>query len=156
MQELKGDFKGGITSLAISPDERWLAANQTVGPGAKELKQPIRLWELHDLDKPAEKLAGKEPHVLAFSPDGQILAYTGYAEGVHLQPFPGPGKATRALSDHHIHSFMFVPNTTQLLAAGNSPFGWDLKAKKPFAVTLEGLDFSAKDRQGRLHAVLQT
>jgi WD40 repeat protein len=156
MQELKGDFKGSITSLAISPDECWLAANQIIGPGAKQLKQPIRLWDLHDLDKPAKKVASTEPRALKFTPDGQFLAYTGNADGLHLQPFPGPGKTIRALAEHHIHSFLFVPNTMQLLAAGNSPFGWDLEARKPFPVTLEGLDFSAKDPQGRLHAVLQT
>src|SRR4029077_9802300 len=80
----------------------------------------------------------------------------GVAEGVHLQPFPGPGKESRVWQETYIHSFMFVPNTTHLLGAGNSPFGWDLKANKPFPVTLEGLDFAAKDPQGRHYALLQT
>ena len=156
MRKLTGDFKGGLTTLAVSPDDRWLAANQMVGPGQPKLKQPIRLWDLHDLDRPAEKLAGREPHDMAFSPDGQLLAYTGYDDGVNFQPIPGPGKPKRVLSDFSTRSFLFIPNSTQLLVWANSACGWDMKTKKPFPVALEGLDFAAKDPGGRHYALLQS
>lgn len=156
MRKLTAEFKGGISCLALSSDDRWLAANQLVGPGGKELKQPIRLWDLHDLDRPAENMAGREPHVMAFSPDGQFLAYTGNSNGVTLQPLPGTAKPTRVLSTVSTRSFLFIPYSTQILVWANSPCGYDLKTKKKFAVTLEGLDFDAKDPQGRHHATLQT
>jgi WD40 repeat protein len=81
---------GAVSSLAVSPDGRWLAAS---GPGEKDV---VRVWDVR-AGKEVATLSGAG-RVLAFSPDGRVLATNSRDEkaGIRLWDIPG-GKAVGSL-----------------------------------------------------------
>lgn len=161
MRSLEVRFPTAIDSIAISPDERWLAVNHAAFSGVRS-KNPIQWWDLQDLKKRPQPLSGKEPESMLFSPDGKSLYYRGTGRVLYCQPFPGPEKLARRMPKQPIGSFAFVPHSTTLLATTEVPLdlnpksmpalpvllGLDLVSKKSVPVTVDGLDFSAKDEHG--------
>jgi hypothetical protein len=73
-QLVVGKFVTSIQSMALSPDDRWLLANDAPIPGGKN-KNPIRVWDLHDLNQAPRSLAATDPTELKFAPDGGHLYY---------------------------------------------------------------------------------
>jgi WD40 repeat protein len=142
MRKLDSGFQITIESVALSPDGRWLAANQSIDP-FKRHKDPIRYWDLRDGNPTPQPLPGENPTRLSFSPDGAHLCYISSAKnGMCLHPFPSGARATRVLKDVAVSSYAFVPGSTKMVTAANYPHGWDLATKKPFPIVMEGLDFT--------------
>jgi WD40 repeat protein len=103
-----------VTSIAFSPDGRWLAT------GGGRFDQSIFLWELYT-GKPRALLEhGRGPAVaLAFSPDGATLASANFPEH-HVRLWDiETGRVRRVFADHthSMNSVAFSPDGTLLATA---------------------------------------
>jgi dipeptidyl aminopeptidase/acylaminoacyl peptidase len=105
-----------VTSIAFSPDGRWLAT------GGGRFDQSVFLWDL-STGKPRALLEhGRGPAVaLAFSPDGATLASANFPEH-HVRLWDiETGRVRRAFAEHthSMNSVAFSPDGTLLATAGN-------------------------------------
>lgn len=108
---------------------KWVAA------GGKD-DTPSGAEERISLDKPPVYSQPPIINALAYSPDGALLAVSGYRE-VLLHKSDGSGIAARLLGkSDRIHSLLFTKDGKTLIAAGGTParFGevqiWDVASRK--------------------------
>ncbi|MCW5982625.1 MAG: hypothetical protein KIT09_31345 [Bryobacteraceae bacterium] len=137
--EIRPQMPMGLPEL---PGEQIDAISEWIAQGAKD-DTPAEARETVSLDKP---ITYSQPPVitsLAFSPDGMLLAVSGYRE-VLIIPVnsTAPSKRLVGLSER-IHSLAFSADGDLLVAAGGTParFGevqiWDVRnAKMLRSVTL--------------------
>ncbi len=134
-ETLKG-FKDAVTALAFSPTEPLLAAASS--------DRVVKLWDVKDPAKPAEKLAlpaAKEAvAALAFSPDGKVLAIGGHDKTVRLLSVP-EGKELAVLEGHDgaVRTIAYSADGKRLASGGADQTIrlWDVE-KRTTIITLEG------------------
>jgi WD40 repeat protein len=100
MLELPGRW---IIGAATSPDGRFLAVTENVGPDPSVDRFDIVVFAMED-DTLGTPFAAGETDELAprFSPDGRWLAYASDESGrfqVYVRPFPGPGGRIQISAD---------------------------------------------------------
>jgi WD40 repeat protein len=105
-----------VTTIAFSPDGRWLAT------GGGRIDQSIRLWDLRT-GKPRVLLENGcgATVALAFSPNGSLLASAGSTEH-HAQLWEiETGRVRRVIAEHthSVNSVAFSPDGSLLATAGN-------------------------------------
>jgi len=111
---------GMITTVAMSPDSRWLAsaAGQPY-PGETKLDATIRIWNSRD-GQLQHALIGHTDTVnsVTFSPDGKLLASGSSDKTIKLWD-PASGRELRTLTGHtgEINTVAFSPDG-RLLASG--------------------------------------
>ncbi len=136
-----------LTKVEVAMFERWIIQ------GAKD-DTPEAERNPFKLSKPPEYTAAPVISAMAFSPDGNILAVSGYHEVLLHKP-DGSGLIARLLGESpRIESITFSPDGKSLVVAGGAPsrFGeiqiWDVatqKELKSFKIspdTLYGATFS--------------
>jgi mono/diheme cytochrome c family protein len=129
-----------LTTAEVALIERWIAqgARDDTPASAKSLKPSA----------PPTYTALPVISALAFSPDGQVLAVSGYHE-VLLHSADGAGLRARLLGESpRIESLLFSPDAKRLYVAGSAParFGeiqiWDVPATnqlKSFKVSTDSI-----------------
>jgi WD40 repeat protein/mono/diheme cytochrome c family protein len=107
-----------------------------VKEGAKDDTPPAAKTAVVDADHPPVYLAAPVVTSLAYSPDGSLLAATGYHE-ILLHKADGSGLAGRLIGEgERVQAVAFSPDGKKLAAAAGSPgrFGeiqiWDVAKKK--------------------------
>jgi WD40 repeat protein len=136
-----------LTKSEVAMFERWIKE------GAKD-DTPESAKNPFKLSKPPEYSAPPVISAMAFSPDGKIMAVSGYHE-VFLHKSDGSESIARLLGESpRIESIAFSPDGKSIVVAGGAPsrFGeiqiWDVAAQKQFKSfkistdTLYGATFS--------------
>jgi WD40 repeat protein/serine/threonine protein kinase len=141
-------FSGPVDTAALSPDGRTLA----VGVG----DSPVYIYDMQT-EQLSRKLTGPAGSVLAWSPDGSLLASaSGGSNGTVDLWDPFAGEHLNHLGNHssHVQTLAFDPTGTTLASGSydGSVKIWDLATKTErltfaFATTVCGLAF---DSEGRL------
>ena len=126
---------GKVTALAFSPDGQHLVA----ASGAPGTAGEVRLYDVPSTglpdQKPKQVLAAHTDLIydVTFSPDGKLLATTGYDRLIKLWDVVG-GKEIRVLKDHSdtVYSLSFSPDGKLLASGGHDGTVrvWDLSARK--------------------------
>ncbi len=118
-----------LTKEEVAVIERWIQA------GAKD-DTPAELANPYKLSKPPEYHAPPVLSAIAFSPDGEVLAVSGYHE-VLLHKADGSGLVGRLIGESpRVESIAFSPDGKLLAVAGGAParFGeiqiWDVPGQK--------------------------
>jgi WD40 repeat protein len=111
--------RSGIWSVALSPDARWVVASAARVGSSTDVDRVIRVWSVQDPTRHLE-LAGHTDGVpiVAFSPDGSILASGSWDHTVRLWD-PATGRMLRTLTGHtgQVNTIAFSPDG-RLLASG--------------------------------------
>lgn len=141
-----------LTKVEVALFERWIKEGATDDTPA-EAKNPFKLA------KPPEYTAPPVISAMTFSPDGKVLAVSGYHE-VLLHKADGSGLIARLVGESpRIESIAFSPDGKQIAIAGGAParFGqvqiWDavthqqLKAFKVSTDTPYGISFSPEGKR---------
>jgi WD40 repeat protein/tRNA A-37 threonylcarbamoyl transferase component Bud32 len=128
--------------VGFSPDDRWLVMGTAGEYVAFETETWRRAWAI------SRNAAGEHPGVMAFSPDGRLLAVAdsptlvklyraGSAEEIATLPAPDP---------QMLVELAFSPDGSRLAAntEGNRAFVWDLRAIRAELSRL-GLDWALPD-----------
>src|SRR5947209_16405594 len=78
LQTAGGSLKcdGPLTSLAITPDGKWLASAHTeLDAAGKAMAAVFNTWELATNQRQLQhRVVGADPGIVAFGPDGRLLA----------------------------------------------------------------------------------
>jgi len=117
---------GGVTSVVLSADGRWLASTaDEIGVASGKYDPVVRLWNLQD-GRLAHALAGHAEGVLAaaFTPDGRVLASGGRDHTVRLWD-TATGQELRTLRGHtgQVNAVAISPDG-RLLASGGGLVDW--------------------------------
>lgn len=124
IRSLSGGSVGGVNSLAISPDGKFLAGyfrmkGDTYSDGA------VRIWGLETgevFDTFDVKM--NRPHAIAFSPNGKTLAVGGFGSEIQIWSMSAPksrGNFQIAPSlpySGHVYSLTFSPDGKTLVGSG--------------------------------------
>ena len=117
---------GMISSVAISPDGRWLAsAAGQIYVGSDKVDNSVRIWNAHDGRGLRTLVEHKDKvNAVAFSPDGKLLASGSSDKTVKLWD-PATGKELRTLAGHtgEVNAVAFSPDG-RLLASGAGVMDW--------------------------------
>jgi WD40 repeat protein len=117
---------GMITSVAMSPDARWIAsaAGTPYSDGAS-VDETVRIWNSHS-GQIERVLAGHKDRVnaVSFSSDGKLLASGSSDKTIKLWD-PDSGRELRTLTGHagEVTTVAFSPNG-RLLASGGGVLDW--------------------------------
>ena len=118
-------FQSWVTSVAFSPDGKWLAA------GAKDGVQLIEV-ETKSIVREVPTKSG-QVRAVAFSPDGRVLA-TGSYQNVSLWN-PATGELVRAIKGHraYVTGLAFSPDGSRLATACEDEIArvWKLEGDEP-------------------------
>jgi acylaminoacyl-peptidase len=119
-----------VTSMAISPDGRFLALAFDGRSDAADLD--LRRMEIRDLEQSriVRQWTGARPKALAWSPDGRFLALH-EENNVWLHAWPG-GEARLLLANHeNLGSFRWHPDSGSIIFSWTEPFkAEDVKARR--------------------------
>lgn len=142
LRELKG-HRDGVSSVAFSPDGKWLAS------GSWKIDGTVKLWNLNQLEPEPISFKGKG-HTdgitsVAFSPDGKTLASAGNDRKICLWNVERPDTDPIVLQNHNgrVWSIAFSPDGKLLASASDD---WELQVwnlenldpKYPVHVRLKG------------------
>ncbi|RKU19335.1 hypothetical protein C6503_07715 [Candidatus Poribacteria bacterium] len=114
-----------INAVAFSPvDVSLVASSSVVGSAARTIK----LWNLNDTSEPVEVLGG---NAFAFSPNGKLLAITGWVRGTRLWHIDA--KKSIGVFGRGDHGIAFSPDGQWIANSGLGLKLWDVRT--PTAVT---------------------
>ncbi|MCI0458952.1 MAG: WD40 repeat domain-containing protein [Gemmataceae bacterium] len=124
-----GEVKDSIRGMAVSPDGKILATAHWGGAG----KSPVLLWDLETGKRTAELKGGQGGvESLAFSPNGRLLAVTGYHRGVEIWEV-ATAQIRQTFTKHASQPSraVFTPDGKGLIVTARQAIhAWDLASEK--------------------------